>query len=873
MSLEHIAMFKDLSKIELAKLLGKLDKRFIGMGSTLFHQGEAGDSIYIVESGKLELFSSSTEGKRQALAVLEEGDTLGEMALLTGEPRSATAVAATDVVLYVIDKETFERLIDEQAAISRYFIRLLSQRLITTNERLHQTKETRSQWMVRELEQFPDSLVQFLLWCAEFPVISRTLAERRFSFSLNDKLEAFPNLMRFLHSDAAHKEWFTVTHEARSVLSDMGTARYGYGPKKQWIQEATAFYEAEGDWTAAIKIYADKGEWPAVLDVIARDGSRFRDQQKKEIYGTLRRCPKELLSSRYSILQSYVLYCLEETPEIGLSMVEMALDTHASSYSAQQLIAVYEWGADLSKKSSKEMQALEYLKLAESAALSLTGSGERSKREDQAYGLAKQKLASKKSQLLSESAGRLVQRGKWTGLFAVFMAFLFIVVSYSIEPFAGLSRQAMIFIGIGIAAVILWIVNIVPDYIVALGMLMLWVLGGVVDSEVAFSGFASPTWFYMIFIMALSAAITKSGILYRFALNALKRFPPHYRGQFWGIVAGGTILNPLIPSSSAKVTLGVPIAQTLSESMGFAERSRGAAGLGLAAMVFYGFTAPFTLTGSYTNMMAYGLASTDQPVTWLQWFLYALPAFILFSAVILLWLSVLFRNTTSPKPISVEVLDEQLRLIGPLSREEIISIVTVFGCIGLMVLQPLHGIDSTWIMLTGFSILVITGVLDRSTVSTGIDWTFLLFLGAAFSFAGAVKELGIAETLSSFLGGHMSVFMSSPYLFLATIMLLSFLVTVVVRDDPAVILLVTALLPLAGEAGIHPWILVFIILLCTDPFFFAYQSPTYLTAYYSSEGKAFTHRQGQMVGVGYALAVMLAVILCIPYWKWLGMIT
>ncbi|MFP3381860.1 TRAP transporter large permease subunit, partial [Bacillus sp. SIMBA_069] len=75
-----------------------------------------------------------------------------------------------------------------------------------------------------------------------------------------------------------------------------------------------------------------------------------------------------------------------------------------------------------------------------------------------------------------------------------------------------------------------------------------------------------------------------------------------------------------------------------------------------------------------------------------------------------------------------------------------------------------------------------------------------------------------------------SVFLTSPTLLLTVVILVSFLVTLIIRDDPAVILLVTALLPLAQQAGIHPWIFVFVILLATDPFFFTYQSPTYLTA-------------------------------------------
>lgn len=206
-----------------------------------------------------------------------------------------------------------------------------------------------------------------------------------------------------------------------------------------------------------------------------------------------------------------------------------------------------------------------------------------------------------------------------------------------------------------------------------------------------------------------------------------KRFPAHYRGQLWGIIAGGVLLNPLLPSSSAKVSLGVPMAQTLAESLGFEERSKGAAGLGLIAMIFFGFTAPFVMTGSYTNIMAYGLASTEQSVSWLQWLLYALPGFVIFGTVLIIVLLFMFRKIEPAKVVTSEVLSEQLKLLGPLTKDERVSVWTIICCIGLMVLQPLHGIESTWIMLMGFAVLVISGVLDKQTISTGIDWTFYCF--------------------------------------------------------------------------------------------------------------------------------------------------
>lgn len=870
MAIEQIEMFKDLSKLELAKLLGRLDKQTLRTGEILFEQGDPGDRIYIIEEGQLELFIRSPEGNRQVLTVLGEGDALGEMALLTDEPRSATAAAMTDTSLYVIDRQTFERLIEEQASLSKYVIRLLSKRLVTTNERLQQSNELRKQRVESELRHLPESLAEFLMWCSEFPLIDTALVQHKFQFSVQKKVDQHPEISRYLRPDAHNEDGFYIEHGAKSILQEQATIRFGYETKQQWFTEALSYYLEHSQYVPATRLLADKGQWSEAISVIEQSWTNLTEQDHSTIHYLLKGCPLPVLASNYAFMQLYLTSCLAEAPEAGVSVVEYALENQANEYTAQELTAIYEWGAKLNEKCGKSRQAVEYLRLAESTLL--TSRSDNPGEAEYGYERARHKLTQYKNQLLTEGASRLFKRSRLSGLVAFAIAASVILVFYSIPPFGELSSQAMVFIAVGIAAVTLWVADVVPDYLVALGMLMFWVVGGLLEPSTAFSGFASTTWFYMIFIMALSAAVLKSGILYRFALYALKRFPAHYRGQLWGTVIGGLILNPLVPSSSAKVTLGVPIAKTLTEAMGFADRSRGASGLGLAAMLFYGFTAPFVLTGSYTNMMAFGLVSDHATITWLQWFLYGLPAFLVFSFIILAALFWKYGKLRPARPISIELLDEQLRIIGPLSKGELLSVWTVVGCVGLMIAQPLHGLEPAWVMMLGFMVLVISGALDRQTISTGIDWTFLLFLGVAFGFAGGVNELGITKALSAFLGEQMGIVTGDPYLFLLALIAVSFMVTLVVRDDPAVILLVTALLPLAQAGGVHPWILVFVVLLATDPFFFSYQSPTYLTAYYSSEGKAFTHRQGQKTAVLYAAAVVAAVLLSIPYWQRIGLI-
>ncbi|MEK0313508.1 SLC13 family permease [Cohnella sp. 56] len=944
MNIADIALFKGLSNVDLAKVLGRLERRTLPADEVLFRAGDTGDSMYIVLRGQIALYVETEDGARRALTVLREGDMLGEMALLTGEPRSATAVAASETELYELGEETFRQLIGEHAALSAYFIRLLSGRLTQTNARLTETREAETARIRRQAAGWPPAVQETLLAAAALPFADKALLERLSGLtSVDAALAAHADARGLIGTDPAAAGRIFVLPGARPVLAELFVERHGHAARIRWTIEAAAYYEAEGERGAAAAVLAEGGAWPELLALleddmsvsgtgVARTETRpkrtaqpaqdqsadgrgvagpaveghemvvraapspaaasreravreaavaretaeagsgakrglHRDDTHMPLADLLGRCPDELLFGRPGLFAAYLDDCLARGRQEGYIRFETALEIASERFNAAETAALYEWGAEWCRRADRPHKAMEYVRLAEAL---LPGA----EPEDAERGLrmAKQKLREEQNKRLVEQAGSLLGGGRLPLLVSLLLALAGLSYFHFAAPFAGLTRQGMDFIGIGIAAVVMWIVRAVPDYLVALFMAMLWVAGGVAEPSVALSGFAAPSWLYMLFILALGAAITKSGLLYRFSLLALKLFPASYRGQFWGIIASGALLNPLIPSSSAKVGLGVPIARTLSEAMGFADRSRGMAGLSLTAMVFYGFTAPFVLTGSYTNVMALGMAGGTEDVSWFQWFIYALPAFLVFGGAMAGYMAWTMRGREPGRPIRREVLDDQLKLIGKWTRGERVTAAAALGSIALLILQPLHGLDYAWVMLLGFAVLVVTGVLDGQTLKLGIDWPFLLFIGVAFSFAEVAERVGVVDALSDVLGARMAIFSGSPTLFLVAVVLLSFLVTLVVRDDAAVILLVVSTAGLASQVGIHPWVLVFVILLSTDPFFFAYQSPTYLTGYYSAEGRSFTHRQGQVTALGYGLAVLLLTIACVPYWQWLGLI-
>jgi CRP/FNR family transcriptional regulator, cyclic AMP receptor protein len=102
--LKGIAIFEllhDEDRIELAKVVDSLR---LQAGETLFQAGEPGESLFIVRSGSIELAIKDTAGQKIVLTVAEEGQVFGELSMLDSGPRTATAVALTDVELLVLDR-------------------------------------------------------------------------------------------------------------------------------------------------------------------------------------------------------------------------------------------------------------------------------------------------------------------------------------------------------------------------------------------------------------------------------------------------------------------------------------------------------------------------------------------------------------------------------------------------------------------------------------------------------------------------------------------------------------------------------------------------------------------------------------------------
>jgi CRP/FNR family transcriptional regulator, cyclic AMP receptor protein len=102
-------------------------------GHVLFREGERGEDMYVIQSGLVQILKR-VGGEQRPLATFGRGEFLGEMAILNGKPRTATAVVLEDAKCLVIDAMTLEQMIANNAEIALRLVKKLARRLDSADE-------------------------------------------------------------------------------------------------------------------------------------------------------------------------------------------------------------------------------------------------------------------------------------------------------------------------------------------------------------------------------------------------------------------------------------------------------------------------------------------------------------------------------------------------------------------------------------------------------------------------------------------------------------------------------------------------------------------------------------------------------------------
>ncbi len=136
--LKSVDLFSQIPGEELAQIAEVVREVNFAKGEVIISQGDIGDRLYLIIDGKVKVM---VDGRQ--VAELGERECFGEMSILDAEPRSASVIAESDVVLLELSQEDFYQMINERPEIAQGIIKVLTHRLREANRIISELKAKR----------------------------------------------------------------------------------------------------------------------------------------------------------------------------------------------------------------------------------------------------------------------------------------------------------------------------------------------------------------------------------------------------------------------------------------------------------------------------------------------------------------------------------------------------------------------------------------------------------------------------------------------------------------------------------------------------------------------------------------------------------
>ncbi|MCL4478709.1 MAG: Crp/Fnr family transcriptional regulator [Deltaproteobacteria bacterium] len=128
-TIKCIDIFSEFTENELSKLSQHLTQRHVNKNATLFYQNDPGDALYFISKGEVRIYLIGLSGREITLAVFKDGQFFGEMSLLDGMPRSASAITTEDTDFLVLKRDNFIEVVKENPEIGIKLLEEMSRRL------------------------------------------------------------------------------------------------------------------------------------------------------------------------------------------------------------------------------------------------------------------------------------------------------------------------------------------------------------------------------------------------------------------------------------------------------------------------------------------------------------------------------------------------------------------------------------------------------------------------------------------------------------------------------------------------------------------------------------------------------------------------
>ena len=135
-AIKSVPFFTQLTEEELEVIRSLASEKHYPKNAVVLTEGEMGDSLYMIQSGKVKVFISDQEGREMILKLLGPGDFFGEMSMIDKQPRSASVTTAEASVFLLLTHAAFERCVEKVPRIATLVMRVLAQRIREADKKI-----------------------------------------------------------------------------------------------------------------------------------------------------------------------------------------------------------------------------------------------------------------------------------------------------------------------------------------------------------------------------------------------------------------------------------------------------------------------------------------------------------------------------------------------------------------------------------------------------------------------------------------------------------------------------------------------------------------------------------------------------------------
>lgn len=442
----------------------------------------------------------------------------------------------------------------------------------------------------------------------------------------------------------------------------------------------------------------------------------------------------------------------------------------------------------------------------------------------------------------------------------------------------GLTPQGQKALGLFLALITLWATEPVPLPIISLLMLPACIFLGLTKMQAALNNFAVSSIYLIGGALIMAVGMSKTGLAERIIFLLMSKIGHTTRRITLGITMANIVLAFMVPSTSARTAILLPMCLGLIEIFRGATGKSGRSNFGVSLLLILTMTNATISAGILTATIPNPVTAdfihkaTGKLLSYQEWFMFGFPPALLMTFFTWWFVNLVFKPEINELPGGQDFIREKLRERGPVSREEWITGAIFMLVVALWMTGSITKINTTLVVIIGVCLMFIFRIITWKEANATVAFQFMLTLGGGFLVANLLIATGAAAWAAQQLFSALRLEGASTLFTLIVVMLtVQYMHLPFMGTTKMTTMIIPVVIGIAEVAKISPLVIAMPagMVIGGYPLFLFYNTIPNVLVYNTGELKF-----SDFPKVGFVLCTVAAIVYCITavtYWQWLGL--